>query len=311
MKRTLLRHGHRRRRARRRAGRVGRGPPHRRHDDAQARPRHRRRARRARRLRRAGRPGPRRRERRALPDHGRAHRRPHRGRDDPSRRRPALLGGRRSLTLRAPRVAVGRKIMLSAARGRRPRRTCSSCRARASAGRASTRTSSGLRARLTQKAATALNATFGVTRVQEGPAARHGERALAHRRGGHPGAQRHLARGRSRRTRGAHEPRHRPRRDRSGDARRARPRRFPISGGRVKLDLSAGTIRHRGGISLTKGATVVRLESFDVRLGDEPAAVRGDQRRRAEGGDPRPRPHRGHAGGRRRARSRWPASRRS
>ena len=53
---------------------------------------------------------------------------------------------------------------------------------------------------------------------------------------------------------------------------------FPISGGRVDLDLGGGTIRHTGGISLTKGATVVRLEGFDIRLGAAPqlfASVNG------------------------------------
>ena len=43
--------------------------------------------------------------------------------------------------------------------------------------------------------------------------------------------------------------------------------RFPITGGRVDLDLGGGTIRHSGGVSLTRGATVVRLTDFDVRLG--------------------------------------------
>ena len=45
---------------------------------------------------------------------------------------------------------------------------------------------------------------------------------------------------------------------------------FPITGGRAKLDLSSGVIRHSGGISLTKGATVVALTDFDIRLGSAP-----------------------------------------
>jgi hypothetical protein len=45
---------------------------------------------------------------------------------------------------------------------------------------------------------------------------------------------------------------------------------FPITGGKVSLDFSGGHISHSGGISLTAGATVVRLESFDIRLGETP-----------------------------------------
>ena len=46
----------------------------------------------------------------------------------------------------------------------------------------------------------------------------------------------------------------------------------------MDLDLGGGTIRHSGGISLTRGSTVVRLEGFDIRLGDAPqlfASVNG------------------------------------
>ncbi len=56
---------------------------------------------------------------------------------------------------------------------------------------------------------------------------------------------------------------------------------FRISGGRVDLDLAGGTIRHTGGISLTKGSTVVRLEGFDIRLGAAPqlfASVNGSSK---------------------------------
>lgn len=42
---------------------------------------------------------------------------------------------------------------------------------------------------------------------------------------------------------------------------------FPITGGKAALDLSAATVRHSGGISLTKGATVVSLTDFDIRIG--------------------------------------------
>ncbi|MET0683836.1 MAG: hypothetical protein ABW060_00905 [Solirubrobacteraceae bacterium] len=42
---------------------------------------------------------------------------------------------------------------------------------------------------------------------------------------------------------------------------------FPITGGLVALDLSAAEVSHSGGISLTKGATVVRLTDFDIVVG--------------------------------------------
>ena len=42
---------------------------------------------------------------------------------------------------------------------------------------------------------------------------------------------------------------------------------FPITGGLVALDLSAAEVAHSGGISLTKGATVVRLTDFDIVVG--------------------------------------------
>lgn len=42
---------------------------------------------------------------------------------------------------------------------------------------------------------------------------------------------------------------------------------FPITGGEAKLDLAAALVRHSGGLSLTKGATVVRLTDYDISLG--------------------------------------------
>jgi hypothetical protein len=53
---------------------------------------------------------------------------------------------------------------------------------------------------------------------------------------------------------------------------------FPITGGIADLDLSGGDVTHAGGISLSAGATVVRLEAFDIRLGATPqlfASVNG------------------------------------
>jgi len=43
--------------------------------------------------------------------------------------------------------------------------------------------------------------------------------------------------------------------------------RFPITGGSAALDLSAATVTHSGGLSLTKGSTVVSLTDFDIRVG--------------------------------------------
>jgi hypothetical protein len=42
---------------------------------------------------------------------------------------------------------------------------------------------------------------------------------------------------------------------------------FPITGGIAALDLSAAEVAHSGGISLTKGATVVSLTDFFIRVG--------------------------------------------
>jgi hypothetical protein len=42
---------------------------------------------------------------------------------------------------------------------------------------------------------------------------------------------------------------------------------FPITGGKANLDLSAASITHSGGISLTAGATVVNLTDFDIVVG--------------------------------------------
>ena len=42
---------------------------------------------------------------------------------------------------------------------------------------------------------------------------------------------------------------------------------FPITGGIAALDLSVAEVAHSGGISLTKGATVVALTDFFIRVG--------------------------------------------
>ncbi len=50
---------------------------------------------------------------------------------------------------------------------------------------------------------------------------------------------------------------------------------FPITGGRAALDLSAATVTHSGGLSLTKGGTVVRLTDFDIRAPQLFASLNG------------------------------------
>ena len=55
---------------------------------------------------------------------------------------------------------------------------------------------------------------------------------------------------------------------------------FPITGGKVDAATLAGSIAHSGGISLTKGATVVELRDFEIGIDDSPAlsALVGGQR---------------------------------
>jgi hypothetical protein len=50
---------------------------------------------------------------------------------------------------------------------------------------------------------------------------------------------------------------------------------FPITGGLAALDLSAVTVTHSGGLSLTKGATVVQLTDFDIRAPQLFASLNG------------------------------------
>jgi hypothetical protein len=45
---------------------------------------------------------------------------------------------------------------------------------------------------------------------------------------------------------------------------------FPITKSKVRVNLVRGTIKHSGGISLTRGATVAELTNFDIKLGAEP-----------------------------------------
>lgn len=176
--------------------------------------------------------------------------------------------GGKSLTLRSPRVAVGRKILLSArVRGTRVHLLqLSGARVSRSGFNTNVRR---LRARLTGKAAKALNATFGVHAFRKGlrlGTARVRSRTdeadilatSATRLELDPAALQALA------SQGIAPGVIAPATLQGTTA------RFPITGGHVKLDLSAGRIRHAGGVSLTKGSTVVRLERFDIRLSPAP-----------------------------------------
>lgn len=55
---------------------------------------------------------------------------------------------------------------------------------------------------------------------------------------------------------------------------------FPITGGKVDAESLAGTIEHSGGISLTRGSTVVELRDFTIGIDDTPtlSALVGGQR---------------------------------
>ena len=55
---------------------------------------------------------------------------------------------------------------------------------------------------------------------------------------------------------------------------------FPITGGKLDAETFAGSITHSGGISLSKGSTVVELTSFTINVGADPdlTALVGGQR---------------------------------
>ena len=188
-----------------------------------------------------------------------------------------LTAGRTRVALRGFDVSVGKQINLSARVGG-ARLHVAKLRGTPTVTRKGFETRvRGLSAELTGKAARALNAAFGVSAFVRGiPLGRVSVRAVP--------AQTEL------RARGATALALNP------DALAAlgslgiapgliepatltgTTASFPITGGRVDLDLGGGTIRHSGGISLTRGSTVVRLEGFDVRLGDAPqlfASVNG------------------------------------
>ena len=137
----------------------------------------------------------------------------------------------------------------------------------------------GLTAKLNRAAAKALNGAFGVTAFKKGRArqgqgggdavrdraARHGPTALAI----DPAVlQAIVGQGI---TPGVVGPA-------TLDA--ARTASFPITGGLARARPERGQVTHSGGLSLTKGATVVNLTDYDIRVAADAAAVRLAQRRR-------------------------------
>jgi hypothetical protein len=176
-----------------------------------------------------------------------------------------LKAGKTSVTLKDYVVKVGPRITLSAKVGK-TRLTILNLTGKPKVTRTGFGTNvSGLTARLNRAAAKALNATFGVKAFKRGAALgtikvaatpsttefASGSTALAIDpaalaaivgQGITPGA--------------------------IGPATLAgTTASFPVTGGTAKLDLSAADVRHAGGISLAKGATVVQLTDFDIRLG--------------------------------------------
>jgi hypothetical protein len=180
-----------------------------------------------------------------------------------------LSAGGKRITLSDYRVAVGRKIMLSARVGS-GRVHILELAGRAKVTRSGFNTNvSGLRARLTAKAATALNGTFGVTAFKKGltlgtvtvrsqtdetELAATGATAVAI----DPAALSAIV-GLGI-TPGVIDP----------ATLAGTTASFPITGGQAQLDLSAGTVSHSGGLSLAKGATTVALTDFDVVVGAKP-----------------------------------------
>jgi hypothetical protein len=195
-----------------------------------------------------------------------------------------LSAGGTRVVLRSPRVAVGRRQINLSTRVGSARLHVAKLVGRARVTRSGFNTNvSGLRAELTQKAARALNRAFGVTAFAKGlnlgrvsVRTRTSETELA-RTGGtgleiDPGALQALASQGI--TPGVVEP----------ATLTGATATFPITGGRADLDLGAGVVRHAGGISLTKGSTVVRLTEFDIRLGAAPqlfAAINGGAQKAA------------------------------
>ena len=188
-----------------------------------------------------------------------------------------LSAGGTRVVLKDYRVAVGRTIRLSARVGG-SRLHILDLRGTPRVTRSGFNTNvSGLRAALLGKAARTLNRAFGVTAFRKGLVlgtvnvrSRTGQAELAEEGGTgleiDPGALQAL-------TGQGIAPGVIAPATLSGTT-----ATFPITGGRVGLDLASGTVRHSGGLSLTKGATVVRLTDFDVRLGSSPqlfAALNG------------------------------------
>lgn len=171
-----------------------------------------------------------------------------------------------TVVLSQPRVVIaGKRLRLSTRVGSSRIHIATLSGARVSRAGFNTNVSN-LRARLTQKAAGALNGAFGVTAFKRGLAlgrvtvrsqtdeteiAAEGATALTI----DPGALQAL-------TSLGIAP------GVIGPATLAgTTASFPIRGGQAQLDLSRAAIRHSGGLSLTRGATVVALTDYDISLG--------------------------------------------
>lgn len=177
-----------------------------------------------------------------------------------------LRAGRTSVVLSAPQVtATSRALRLSARVGQSRIHIATLSGARVS--RDGFNTDVAIRrARLTQKAARALNGAFGVTAFKRGltlgrvtvrsetdetDIARTGATTLAV----DPGALRALTSLQI--TPGVIGP----------ATLEGTTASFPITGGEAELDLAPAIVRHAGGLSLTRGATIVGLTDFDISLG--------------------------------------------
>jgi hypothetical protein len=178
------------------------------------------------------------------------------------------------IVLRRPTVRVGQRIMLSAiVGGSRVRLIELTGRPRISRSGFGTNVR-GLTARLNRTAANALNATFGVHAFRRGLAL--GKVRVSAK----PSATELLARGATALTidpgalaaitglgiaPGVIAP----------ATLAGTTASFPITGGKAALDLSSALVMHSGGLSLTRGATVVALTDFDIRVGAAGAQLFG------------------------------------
>ena len=183
-----------------------------------------------------------------------------------------LSAGGTRVTLKNYRVTVGKRITLSAKLGR-SRVTILDLTGRPEVTRSGFGTNvTGLTARLNRTAAKALNAAFGVTAFRKGLALGRVKVAAT------PAETELLATGT---TALAIDPAALQAIAGQGIAPgviapatlAGATASFPITGGLAALDLSAAEVTHAGGLSLTKGATVVTLTDYAIRLTPSPQVL--------------------------------------